>query len=60
MAAVARSKNYSNASEARFIARKAGITVHHNTSVYINRNEVELSLGTNIEVYPRSIRLTYS
>ena len=39
---------------------EAGIIVYLNTSVYINRNEVERRLGTYIEVYPRYILLTYS
>jgi hypothetical protein len=36
------------------------IMVHRYTSVYIKRNEVELRLGTNIEVHARSIKLAYS
>ena len=41
--------------------RIEGVTmVHRYTSVYINRNEVILRLGTNIEVYVRYILLTYS
>jgi hypothetical protein len=39
---------------------EAGITVHRNTTVYININQVELRLGMNIEVYSGSITLTYS
>jgi hypothetical protein len=37
-----------------------GIFIYRNTSLYIRRNEVELSLGTNVEVYARSITLTCS
>jgi hypothetical protein len=44
----------------RVVGSAAGIIVHLDTSVYINRNEVEPRLGTNIEVYARSIALTYS
>jgi hypothetical protein len=39
---------------------EAGIVVHRNTSVYININQVELRLGTNIEVHSRGITLTLS
>ena len=35
-----------------------GITVNLSTSVYINRNEVELRLGTSIEVYSGYMLLT--
>jgi hypothetical protein len=37
-----------------------GIIVHHNTSVYNNRNQVELRLGTIIEVHEPVILLTIS
>jgi hypothetical protein len=36
------------------------IMVHRNTSIYIKRNEVIASLGTNVEVYAGYIYLTYS
>jgi hypothetical protein len=39
---------------------RVGIFGHLYTSVYINENEVERRLGTNMEVYSRSIALTYS
>jgi hypothetical protein len=39
---------------------ETGIVVHRNTSVYININQVELRLGTNVEVYSGNITLTYS
>jgi hypothetical protein len=38
----------------------SGIKIHHNTSVYINRNEVELRLGMNMEVHEAVILLTIS
>jgi hypothetical protein len=38
----------------------AVIIVHDNTPIYFWIKVVERSLGTNIEVYPRSITLTYS
>jgi hypothetical protein len=49
--------------ESKLIPRprsRAGITVHCYTSVYINENVVERRLGTNVEVYARSITLTLS
>jgi hypothetical protein len=45
---------------AQVLIVNAGIIVHRCTSVYINRNEVELRLGTNIEVHSSYILLTYS
>jgi hypothetical protein len=52
-----------HAAESKSIPRprsKAGITVHHYTSVYINVNEVERRLGTNIAIYSGYILLTFS
>jgi hypothetical protein len=40
--------------------QSGGIIIHYNTLVYINRNEVELRLGTNTAIHPRSITLTVS
>jgi hypothetical protein len=38
----------------------SGINVHHCTSIYISRNEVERRLGTNAVVQIASILLTFS
>jgi len=42
------------------LAPACGMNIYRCTSVYINRNEVEPRLGTNIAVYARSITLTFS
>jgi hypothetical protein len=44
----------------RGVCSMAIIIVHRNTSLYINKNEVKLRLGTNMQVYSRNITLTYS
>jgi hypothetical protein len=41
-------------------ALRRGMIVYRNKSVYISRKEVELRLGTNIEVHAGYILLTYS
>jgi hypothetical protein len=49
-----------SSSNRHVLLRGRGIIVHHNASIYINENKLEPSLGTTIEVYSRSITLTYS
>jgi hypothetical protein len=44
----------------RVFAQSPQIIVHHSTSKYIERNEVEQRLGTNIEVFAGNNTLTLS
>ena len=45
---------------AQVLASSAGMNIYLNTSVYMNRNEVECRLGTYTEVLVVGITLTYS
>jgi hypothetical protein len=44
----------------RGVCLRTIIIVYHNTSLYINGNEVEVRLGTIMQVYARYIKVAYS